>query len=95
MSSIDTIVTSIEIDLRKLESAILKWKSSSKRMAKSPLDHYKNHPILVTGGAGAIGSNLVQALSQAGANPVIVLDDLSSSYEWNIPNLSNVLFVKF
>ncbi len=63
-------------------------------MAKSPLDHYKNHPILVTGGAGAIGSNLVQALSQAGANPVIVLDDLSSSYEWNIPNLSNVLFVK-
>ena len=35
--------------------------------------------ILVTGGAGAIGSNLSQALAEAGAAKVIILDDLSAS----------------
>lgn len=55
---------------------------------------YKDETILVTGGAGAIGSNLVRALAELGAKKVIILDDLSASYEWNIPNLPNVLFVK-
>ena len=50
--------------------------------------------ILVTGGAGAIGSNLSRALADAGAAKVIILDDLSASYSWNIPNLPNVLFIK-
>lgn len=53
---------------------------------------YKGKKILVTGGAGAIGSNLVRALSEAGAEKVIVLDDLSSAERWNIPSLPNVLF---
>lgn len=53
---------------------------------------YKGKKILVTGGAGAIGSNLVRALSEAGAEKVIVLDNLSSAERWNIPSLSNVLF---
>ena len=34
--------------------------------------------ILVTGGAGAIGSNLSRALADAGAAKVIILDDLST-----------------
>ena len=55
---------------------------------------YKDKTILVTGGAGAIGSNLSRALALAGAAKVIILDDLSASYEWSIPNLPNVLFVK-
>jgi len=38
---------------------------------------------LVTGGAGFIGSNLVQALRSAG-HRVVVLDDLSSGYEQNV-----------
>lgn len=59
----------------------------------SYLDSYKNKTILVTGGAGAIGSNLVQALSSLGAEKVIILDNLASSYSWNVPNLKNVLFV--
>ena len=58
------------------------------------LDLYKDQTILVTGGAGAIGSNLSRALAESGAAKVIVLDDLSAAYEWNIPNLPNVLFVK-
>jgi len=55
---------------------------------------YERQIILVTGGAGAIGSILTRALAEAGASKVIILDDLSSSFEWNIPNLPNVLFVK-
>lgn len=55
---------------------------------------YKDKTILITGGAGAIGSNLSRALALSGAAKVIILDDLSASYEWNIPNLPNVLFVK-
>lgn len=56
--------------------------------------HYNNKTILVTGGAGAIGRNLVEALSGLNAKKVIILDNLSSSYLWNIPNRENVLFIK-
>jgi UDP-glucose 4-epimerase len=49
--------------------------------------------VLVTGGAGAIGSNLTRALATAGAR-VIVLDDLSSSERWNVPSIPGVLFVE-
>ena len=55
---------------------------------------YKGEIILVTGGAGAIGNNLSRKRAEAGAAKIIILDDLSSSYEWNIPNLQNILFVK-
>ena len=57
-------------------------------------DIYKDQTILVTGGAGAIGSNLSRKLAEAGAAKVIILDDLSASYVWNIHNLPNVLFVE-
>ena len=56
--------------------------------------YYQGKTILITGGAGAIGSNLTKALAEIGAKKVLVLDDLSAAYEWNIPSLSNVLFVK-
>lgn len=56
--------------------------------------HYKGKTVLVTGGAGAIGSNLTMALAELGADRVIVLDDLSAAYVWNVPALANVLFVK-
>lgn len=61
---------------------------------KNYKQHYKGKTVLVTGGAGAIGSNLVRALAKAEAKLVIVLDNLSSSYKWNIPSLPNVLFVE-
>jgi len=55
---------------------------------------YKDKRILVTGGAGAIGSNLTRELSKSGAEMVMVLDDLSSAEKWNIPSMPNVLFVE-
>jgi nucleoside-diphosphate-sugar epimerase len=56
--------------------------------------YYQGKTILVTGGAGAIGRNLVETLSSLKAKKVIILDNLSSSYLWNIPGKENVLFIK-
>ena len=58
------------------------------------MDFYRGKTVLVTGGAGAIGSNLCRTLADLGAKLVIILDDLSASCEWNIPSKSNILFVK-
>ena len=61
------------------------------------MDHWKYYQgktILVTGGAGAIGSNLTRVLAEAGAAKVIVFDDLSSAERWNVPSLPNVLAVE-
>ncbi len=43
-----------------------------------------NQKILVTGGAGFIGSHIVPALQETGAH-VTVLDDLSSGFVHNVP----------
>jgi UDP-glucose 4-epimerase len=40
--------------------------------------------VLVTGGAGYIGSHMVHALADAGRE-VVVLDDLSTGFPWAIP----------
>lgn len=55
---------------------------------------YDGKTILVTGGAGAIGGNLCRKLSEINAKKVIILDDLSSAYEWNLPRGKNIMFVK-
>ncbi len=55
---------------------------------------YEGKTVLVTGGAGAIGSNLTRTLAELKARAVIILDDMSAAYPWNIPSLPNVLFVK-
>lgn len=41
-------------------------------------------PVLVTGGAGYIGSHAVLALLDRGW-PVVVIDDLSTGFEWAVP----------
>ncbi len=58
------------------------------------LSEYKDKSILITGGAGCIGSNLTQALVRAKAAKIIILDDLSAAERWNIPNAPNVVFVR-
>jgi UDP-glucose 4-epimerase len=57
-------------------------------------EFYRNKTVLITGGAGAIGSNLTRAVAQAGAKLVMVLDDLSSAVRWNVPALPNVMFIE-
>ena len=56
--------------------------------------YYKGKTILVTGGAGAIGRNLVESLAILDVKKIIILDNLLSSYRWNIPNKHNILFIK-
>jgi nucleoside-diphosphate-sugar epimerase len=55
---------------------------------------YEGKKILVTGGAGCVGSNLTHKLSKLDAEKVIILDNLSSAYEWNIPQAENIQFVQ-
>jgi len=55
---------------------------------------YENKVVLITGGAGCVGSNLSRKISGLNAKKVIILDNLSSAYEWNIPKAKNVSFVK-
>ena len=54
---------------------------------------YDTTAVLVTGGAGAIGSNLVRALCRLNAE-VVVLDDLSSGFEWLLPQAPNLTMVR-
>jgi len=56
-------------------------------------EEYSGKTVLVTGGAGAIGSNLCRELGELGAR-VLILDDLSSGMRWNIPSKREVTFVE-
>jgi len=62
------------------------------------LSYYEGRSILVTGGAGAIGSNLIIALSKLVGRDgkVVVLDNLSALKEkdpFNVTPLPNIMFV--
>lgn len=57
------------------------------------LKSYKAKKVLITGGAGCIGSNLTCALLRGDVKKVFVVDDLSSSERWNVPGDPNVVFI--
>ena len=61
-------------------------------------EYFKGRNILITGGAGAIGSNLVIALSKLVGDDgmIIVLDNLSAIKGYDpvdLPPLANMMFV--
>jgi len=67
-------------------------------LKKEIVEYYQGKSTLVTGGAGAIGSNLIIALSilVGKTGMVTVLDNLSAikiKDPWNVPPLPNVMFV--
>lgn len=55
---------------------------------------YQGRVALVTGGAGAIGSNLGRTLLELGVARLVILDDLSSAVAWNVPVEPRVVFVR-
>jgi len=57
-------------------------------------EYFEGKTILVTGGAGAIGWNLVRKLNELDIRKIIILDNLSSSYEWNVSRGDKIKFIK-
>jgi UDP-glucose 4-epimerase len=78
-----------EIGLRQLGIA-----DQERRGMDAYQKNVRDKTILITGGAGSIGSNLARSLAELGAKTVIILDDLSAAYKWNIPALPTILFVE-
>lgn len=67
-------------------------------LSKDIKDYFKGRTILITGGAGAIGSNLSIALSKLVGDDgmIIILDNLSAiklDQPIDLPSLSNIMFV--
>lgn len=54
---------------------------------------YRGRVVLVTGGAGCVGSNLCRTLLEAGAARVQALDDLSAAERWNLADDSRLEFI--
>ncbi len=57
-------------------------------------NEFENKTVLVTGGAGFIGTNLVRRLLSLNPEKIVVLDDLSSASLWNLPNDKRVRFIQ-
>ncbi len=57
-------------------------------------NEFEGKTVLVTGGAGCVGSNLSRKLADLGADKVIIFDNMSSAYHWNIPERDNIEFIK-
>jgi UDP-glucose 4-epimerase len=63
-------------------------------MNKKVFETFDGKTVLVTGGAGAIGSNLVKKLIELNTKKIIIIDDFSSSYDWNVPVSPKVTLIK-
>jgi UDP-glucose 4-epimerase len=57
-------------------------------------NEYEGKTVLVTGGAGCVGSNLTRSLAELNAEKVIILDNMSSAYEWNVPDYDQIELIE-
>ena len=58
------------------------------------MDEFKDQKILVVGGAGFVGSNLVRRLLESSPKEIVIIDNLLSAEHVNVPKLPEVTFVE-
>ena len=63
-------------------------------MLNNDLKFYSGKNILVTGGAGAVGANLVRALCDLEVNQIYVVDNLSSGFKSNLEGVPRTIFIE-
>ncbi len=61
---------------------------------RRPQSVFQGTCVVVVGGAGFVGSNLVRALSESDAKRVVVIDNLLSADPANVPEAANVEFIE-
>jgi nucleoside-diphosphate-sugar epimerase len=57
------------------------------------LQSYVGEKVLITGGAGCIGSNLIRTLVNGNVERIIVLDNFSSAPRWNLPSRPEIMLI--
>ncbi|PWG78803.1 NAD-dependent epimerase/dehydratase family protein [Pararcticibacter amylolyticus] len=55
----------------------------------------KQKTIVVTGGSGFVGSNLIKKLNQRGVTNIIIIDNYDEQKFWNIKNCSFVDYISY